>query len=229
MRAVLKPAVFAASLVPFLFDVVAVATNRLGPHPYRIIIQDSGEWTLWFLAFTVVLTPLRRVTSAHWLVRYRRMLGLFSFFYAAVHTLTYVVFDRLAVVDASGGGDMTSVVGALVVSTARDVWDKPFLAIGVLAFALMVPLAVTSTSAMIRVIGGANWRRLHRLVYVVAIASLLHHWWPLGDRFHADRYGLLIGAALAARLAWFARRRTHMRAAVERLGDARHPLTALRR
>lgn len=184
--------------------------NRLGPHAYRIIIQDTGKWTLWFISFTLMLTPLRRMTSAHGLVRYRRMVGLFAFFYAAIHTLIYVVFDRVAGLDLPAGGHAWPTIGALTVSTVRDIWNKPFLATGFIAFVLMVPLALTSTSGMIRRLGGATWRRLHRLIYVVAIASLLHHWWPLNDRFRVDRFGVLIGLSLAARAPWLRARSSHL-------------------
>jgi len=201
-RRLLKPVVFIASLSPFLFDAGAAVMNRLGPHAYRVIIEDTGTWSLWFITLTLVLTPLRRLTSAHGLVRYRRMMGLFAFFYGAVHTLTYVVFDRFAGLDVPSDADASSTIGALTVSTVRDIWDKPFLAMGFVAFVLMVPLAGTSTSGMIRRLGGTTWRRLHRFIYVVAMASLLHHWWPLTDRFRVDRFGLLIGMSLLARAAW---------------------------
>jgi len=208
-RRVLKSAVFIASLSPFLFDACSALTGRLGPHAYRVIIQDTGKWSLWFITLTLALTPLRRLTSAHGLVRYRRMVGLFAFFYGAMHTLTYVVFDRVAGLDLPLDSDASSTIGALTVSTVHDIWDKPFLAIGVAAFVLMVPLAGTSTSGMIRRLGGTTWRRLHRLIYVVAIASLLHHWWPLTDHFRVDRFGVLIGISLVARGVVWLRARRH--------------------
>jgi sulfoxide reductase heme-binding subunit YedZ len=206
----LKPAVFVASLSPFLFDACAAVMNRLGPHAYRVIIDDTGTWSLWFITLTLALTPLRRLTSAHGLVRYRRMLGLFAFFYGTIHALTYLVFDRVAGLDVPVGADASSTIGAQTVSTRHDIWDIPILATGVVAFVLMVPLAVTSTSGMIRRLGGTTWRRLHRLIYVVAVASLLHHWWPLTDRFRIDRFGVLIGVSLVARAAWLRARPSHV-------------------
>jgi methionine sulfoxide reductase heme-binding subunit len=201
-RRILKPAVFIASLSPFLFDACSAVMNRLGPHAYRVIIVDTGNWSLWLITLTLAVTPLRRLTSAHELVRYRRMIGLFAFFYGAIHTLTYLVFDRVAGLDLPAGADASSTIRALTVSTVRDILDKPFLALGLAAFVLMVPLAFTSTPGMIRRLGGARWRWLHRLIYVVAIASLLHHWWPLTDRFRVDRFGVLIGMSLIARAVW---------------------------
>jgi methionine sulfoxide reductase heme-binding subunit len=221
----LKPAVFIASLSPFLFDACAAITNRLGPHAYRVIIEDTGRWSLWFITLTLALTPLRRLTSAHGLVRYRRMLGLFAFFYGAVHTLTYVVFDRVAGLDVPLGADASSTIGALTLSTVYDIWDKPFLATGFVAFVLMVPLAATSTSGMIRRLGGTTWRRLHQLIYVVAIASLLHHWWPLTDRFRVDRFGLLIGMSLLARAVWLRARPSHAPPATAR--PVRQPVSPI--
>jgi methionine sulfoxide reductase heme-binding subunit len=209
-RRILKVAVFIASLSPFLFEAWSALTDRLGPHAYRIIINDTGRWSLWFITLTLALTPLRRVTSVHELVRYRRMLGLFAFFYSVIHTLTYVAFDRVAGLDLPVGSDAAATVAALTVSTVRDIWDKPFLATGFAAFALMVPLAGTSTSGMIRRLGGATWRRLHRLIYVVAAASLLHHWWPLSDRFRVDQFAVLIGLSLASRAAWLLARSSHV-------------------
>jgi sulfoxide reductase heme-binding subunit YedZ len=201
-RTVLKLAVFIASLSPLALDVFAFVGHHLGRDPYRAVIRDTGVWSLWFLCFTLALTPLRRATAWHELVRFRRMLGLFAFFYGTVHTLAYVVFDRVAGLALPDGLVSWSAAAELTASTARDVWEKPFLAIGLAAFVAMVPLAATSTSEMIRRVGGQRWRQLHRLVYAVAVGSLIHHWWPLPDRLRVDIYGLLIGASFLFRIGW---------------------------
>ena len=200
-RFVLKPIVFAASLAPLALDAWTMVRRFPDPHPYRMLVTDTGVWTLWFIGFTLALTPLRRLTSWHWLTMFRRMFGLFAFFYATLHTLVYLAYYPVAELDPSIG--LMSVAGVAGVTSlaVRDIFGKPFLAIGVAAVAVMAPLAATSTSGMIRRLGGRSWRRLHRLVYAAAILSLLHHWWPLGDRFRVDGYTLLIGLSLAYRAA----------------------------
>lgn len=202
-RVVGKPAVFAACLSPMVFEAIDAYHHRLGNDPYRSIIRDTGVWSLWLLCCVLALTPARRLTSWTWLTMFRRMLGLFAFFYGALHTLTYLLFDRFAGLDFSGSPGAFSMMAALTADTVRDVASKPFLLIGTAAFAAMVPLAATSTPGMIRRVGGRRWRRLHRAVYAVAVLSLLHHWWPLADRFHVlDRYAILIVPALAYRAWW---------------------------
>jgi sulfoxide reductase heme-binding subunit YedZ len=198
---ILKSAIVVAGVSPIAFDISAFLRHRLGPDPYRALITDSGVWCLWFLAFTLGATPLRRLTWLAAVATFRRTLGLLAFFYATLHGALYVVFDRYAALDDDGR--VASTAMALTISTARDIATKPFLAIGLVAFAAMVPLAVTSTRAMARRLGGKRWRMLHRLMYGVAIAGLLHHWWPLADRFHlADRFALVIVPSLLLRVLW---------------------------
>jgi methionine sulfoxide reductase heme-binding subunit len=212
-RRILKSAIVVAGLLPIAFDISAVLRHRLGPDPYRALMTDSGVWCLWFLAFTLGVTPFRRLTWLAAVATLRRTLGLLAFFYATLHAALYVVFDRYAGLDDDGG--LVSTVMALTISTARDIATKPFLAIGVVAFAAMIPLAATSTRPMARHLGGKRWRMLHRLVYGVAIASLLHHWWPLASRFHlADRFALVIVPSLLLRVLW-SRRGTIARRASE--------------
>jgi sulfoxide reductase heme-binding subunit YedZ len=201
IQRILTSAIVLAGLLPIAFDISAVVRHRLGPDPYRALMIDSGVWCLWFLAFTLGVTPLRRLTWLAAVATFRRTLGLMAFFYATLHAALYVVFDRYAGLDDGRG--LASTVMALTISTARDIATKPFLAIGVVAFAAMIPLAATSTRAMARHLGGKRWRMLHRLVYGVAIASLLHHWWPLASRFHlADRFALVIVPSLLLRVLW---------------------------
>jgi len=211
VQRILKAAIVLVGLLPIAFDISAALDHRLGPDPYRALTIDSGVWCLWFLAFTLGATPLRRLTWLASVATFRRTLGLMAFFYATLHAALYVVFDRYAGLDDDGG--VASTVMALTISTARDITTKPFLAIGVVAFAGMIPLAATSTRAMTRRLGGKRWRMLHRLVYGVAIASLLHHWWPLADRFElADRFALVIIPSLLLRVLWSRRSTVSRRA-----------------
>jgi len=204
-RIILKPAVFGLSLWPAAAFARDVWFGELGPDPYRRAIVDSGEWALWFLVFTLALTPARRLTGWHWLNLFRRMLGLFAFFYASVHALVYVTFEPLAAVQLEGVGSAWEIVGDVIALTGHEIADKPFIALGVIAVAALLPLAVTSSTAMIRRLGGRRWRRLHRLVFLAAGASLLHHWWPLGGRFHADAFGLSLAILAIVRLGWWRR------------------------
>jgi sulfoxide reductase heme-binding subunit YedZ len=199
--AALKPVVFVAALAPLVFDAWTVYEHQAS-HAYRALIDDTGTWTIWFVAFTLALTPLRRLTSWTWVASYRRMVGLFAFFYGSLHALIYLVLDRVAALDPSIDLVSAAAAGEVIASTIGDVVDKPFLLIGVLAFVAMIPLAVTSPGGIARRLGGRRWRRLHRLVYVVAIGGLLHHWWPLRDRFSVDRYGVLIAVLLVSRIVW---------------------------
>jgi methionine sulfoxide reductase heme-binding subunit len=188
--ALLKPLVFAAALAPAAWLVVGLLTDRLGANPVEAMTHETGTWTLRFLVLTLAVTPVRRLTGWNGLVRYRRMLGLFAFFYATLHALIYVWLDQFF--------DVAEI--------ARDIVKRPFITAGVAAFVLMVPLAVTSTAGWIRRLGGRQWQRLHRLVYVAAIAGVLHYWWLVRlDTLRPLVYAAIIGALLAVRL-WVARR-----------------------
>jgi methionine sulfoxide reductase heme-binding subunit len=202
-RVILKPAVFGLSLWPSVTFAWDMWLGQLGLHPYRRLIVDSGDWALWFLVFTLMLTPARRLTGWHWLNLFRRMLGLFAFFYASVHALAYVTFESFAAVQLEGVGGAWATVGSVIARIGHESADKPFIALGVIAVAALAPLAVTSSAVMIRRLGGKRWRRLHRLVFVAAGAGLFHHWWPLGDRFQIDAFGLSLVLLVVVRLAWW--------------------------
>jgi len=204
-RVILKPAVFGLSLWPSVAFARDMWLGQLGLHPYRRLIVDSGDWALWFLVFTLMLTPARRLTGWHWLNLFRRMLGLFAFFYASVHALAYIAFGPLAAAQLESAGSAWATVADVIAQIGYEAADKPFIALGVIAFAALVPLAASSSAAMIRRLGGRRWRRLHRLIFVAAGASLFHHWWPLGDRFHADAFGLSLALLAVVRLAWWRR------------------------
>ena len=155
-----KVVVFINSLVPLVLLLWDLYRQRVGPNPLEFATRTTGMLTLIFLSLTVAITPLRKIFGINSLVKYRRMIGLFAFFYGSLHLLTYVWFDRLFD----------------IVSTAKDVAQRPFILVGMTAFLLMVPLAITSTNKMVKRLGGKSWARLHRLVYFAAIAGVVHFW-----------------------------------------------------
>jgi sulfoxide reductase heme-binding subunit YedZ len=156
----IKVGLFALCVVPLARLVYGAVTNSLGANPIEAITRSTGWWALFLLMATLSVTPLRKLTGANWLLRLRRMLGLYAFFYACVHFITFVWFDHWFD------------VGEIV----KDVIKRPFVTIGFAAFLLLWPLALTSTNAMVRRLG-RNWQRLHRLVYVAAILGVAHFWW----------------------------------------------------
>lgn len=137
-----------------------VYRKRVGANPVEFMTRTTGMLTLIFLMITLALTPVRKVTGANWVIKFRRMLGLYAFFYGILHLLTYVWFDRFF--------NLRSIVD--------DVTQRPFIAIGMIGFFLMTPLAITSTNKMIKRIGGKRWAKLHRLIYLAAVAGVLHFW-----------------------------------------------------
>ncbi|HEV3470661.1 MAG TPA: protein-methionine-sulfoxide reductase heme-binding subunit MsrQ [Pyrinomonadaceae bacterium] len=155
-----KLLVFVNSLVPLALLGWDWGRGQLGANPLDFVTRMTGTLTLVFLLLTLAVTPLRKLTGLQWLVRLRRTLGLYAFFYGALHLLTYVWFDK-----SFAAGDI-----------ARDVARRPFIAVGMLAFSLMIPLAVTSTDKMIKRLGGKRWQKLHRLTYVSAAAGALHYY-----------------------------------------------------
>ena len=156
----IKAAIFVASLVPFLRLFFLGYRGGLGANPVEFVTHSTGWWALTFLCITLAVTPLRRLTGWQMLVRLRRMLGLFAFFYATAHFVTYVWFDQWFSLDG----------------IVADVWKRPFITVGFAAFVLLVPLAVTSTNRMMRRLG-RRWAQLHRLVYLIVVLGVLHFWW----------------------------------------------------
>nr|NDG08014.1 sulfoxide reductase heme-binding subunit YedZ [Oxalobacteraceae bacterium] len=155
-----KRVLFVGALLPLLINVWLAAQDRLGANPIESLTRSSGDWTLYFLALTLTITPLRRLSGQHWLQALRRMLGLFAFFYACLHFSTFIWFDHFF--------DFAEIV--------RDVAKRPFITVGFAALGLLIPLAMTSTQAMQKRLG-RRWVQLHRLVYAVALLALLHFWW----------------------------------------------------
>ncbi len=204
-----KPAAFAAGLIPAGWLVWAIATGNLSANPLSDITNHTGLWTLRFLCITLLVTPLRRVTGWNAVIRFRRMTGLFAFFYGTLHMLIYVIADRFAALEFPGGvvswGTVVSWTTAmnLAASVSEDVYKRPFITIGFTAFVCMLPLAATSTAGMIRRLGGRRWQMLHRLVYVSAVAGVVHYWWLVkADLRSPQRYAVIVGVLLAARLYW---------------------------
>lgn len=147
-------------LVPLTLLLWDVYRKQVGANPLEFVTRTTGMLTLVFLLISLAVSPLRRVTGLNWLVRFRRMLGLYAFCYGSLHLLTYVAFDRFF--------HLTTIPG--------DVVKRPFIAIGVTAFFLMLPLAITSTDKMVKRLGGKRWMRLHRLVYLSGILGVLHYY-----------------------------------------------------
>jgi methionine sulfoxide reductase heme-binding subunit len=186
VRVLLKPLVFAAGLAPVAYWLWVLSTHSVGAIPFNAIVRDTGLWSLRFLCVTVAVTPLRWLTRWHPLVKFRRMLGLFAFFYGAIHLAAYVAFDVLR----AGA--------ALTLSAMAADLPRPFFAIGYASLLLMAPLAVTSTVGMIRRLGGRRWQALHRLVYPSAIAGVVHTYWPWTT--HAPHYAVILSLILAVRI-----------------------------
>lgn len=155
-----KVIVLVNSVVPLVLLLWDLYRKRVGPNPLDFATKTTGMLTLIFLSLTVAITPLRKIFGVNSLVKVRRMLGLFAFFYGSLHLLTYIWFDRLF----------------NLISVGQDVVKRPFILLGMTAFILMVPLAITSTNKMVKRVGGKRWARLHRLVYLAAIAGVIHFW-----------------------------------------------------
>lgn len=185
IRWIAKPAVFIACLLPLVALIARVVENDLGANPVETLNRYTGDWTLRLLLVTLAVTPLRKITGWHWLVRLRRMLGLYAFFYACLHFLSWAWIDQHFVIDA----------------IVADVIKRPFITVGFASLLLLVPLALTSTNAMIRRLGGRRWQRLHRLVYVVGLGGVLHYLWLVkSDITEPVIYGLILAALLGFRL-----------------------------
>ena len=180
-----KPLVFTLCLLPFVVLVMQLLTDALGANPIEAFTRKSGEWGLRFLLITLAMTPLRQLLKQAWPLRYRRMLGLFAFFYVCVHLTSYIVLDQFF--------DWSEIWA--------DILKRPFITIGMTAFVLLIPLAVTSTKAMMKRLG-RNWQRLHRLVYVIAVCAVLHFFWLVkADLYWPTVYTVILALLLAFRIA----------------------------
>ncbi|WP_245763428.1 protein-methionine-sulfoxide reductase heme-binding subunit MsrQ [Paraburkholderia diazotrophica] len=193
-----KIAVFVAALYPFARIVLFGFTDRLGANPIEFITRSTGLWTLVFICITLAVTPLRKLTGWNALLRFRRMVGLYAFFYAALHFTTYFWFDKWF--------DLAEIV--------KDIGKRPFITVGFAAFVLLIPLAVTSPKAMVRKLG-RRWQTLHRAIYLIAALAILHFWWMKAgkhDLILPKIYGAIVIALLGWRLLAWARDRIRQRA-----------------
>ncbi|MFI4938887.1 MAG: sulfite oxidase heme-binding subunit YedZ [Burkholderiales bacterium] len=185
----LKASLFMLALLPFARLIVFAVMDRLGANPVEFITRNTGDWTLYFLCFTLSLTPLRRLAHWNWLVKLRRMIGLFAFFYAALHFTTFLWFDHFF--------DVTEMW--------KDVLKRPFITVGFMAFTLLIPLAITSTNRMVKRLGGKRWQWLHRLIYVIALLAILHFWWMKAGKHDFAQpilFGAIVAALLLVRVYW---------------------------
>ena len=157
----------------------------LGANPIEVITHATGDWTLRFLLITLAVTPLRKILKQPWLIRFRRMFGLFAFFYVCLHFLTYIWLDKFFNVH----------------EMLADVVKRKFITVGFTGFVLLIPLAITSTAGWIRRLGGKRWQTLHRLIYVSAIAGVIHYLWLVkADRTKPLEYGFILFVLLAYRV-----------------------------
>jgi len=189
----IKPVVFAAALLPLAILVYDGFNAGLGANPIEEVELRTGRWALRFIAITLAVTPLRRITGWNEVIKYRRMLGLFAFFYATLHLLAFV------------GLDMFFDVGDIV----EDIVKHPYITIGMATWLMLLPLAITSTKGWVRRLGGKRWNMLHRLIYVAAITGTIHYLWAVKkDTFLPFVYLGIIASLLAWRLwVWLAKRR----------------------
>jgi sulfoxide reductase heme-binding subunit YedZ len=187
-----KGAAFVLSSAPFLWIVLRGYQGKLTANPVEFLQHATGDWTLRFLIFTLAITPLRKLLDLADLIRFRRMLGLFAFFYACLHFLTYIGPDQSF--DLAG--------------MWRDVQKRRFITVGFTAFVLLIPLAITSTKGWVRRLGGKRWQVIHRAVYVAAVCGVIHYYWLVKSDVRKPLfYGALVGILLLWRLGnWFLKR-----------------------
>jgi len=181
----MKLPVFVLCLTPALLLGRRGFNWGLGANPIEYITLSTGTWTLRFLLATLAITPLRKVTGLNWLIRFRRLIGLFAFFYGFLHFTTYVWLDKFF--------DFSDML--------RDVAKRPFITAGFVAFVSMVPLAIPSTAWAIRKMGGKKWNQLHRLIYLTGIAAIIHFWWKVkADHREPTFYGAILAVLLLYRI-----------------------------
>ena len=202
IRWIVKPVVFLSALAPFAWLVWAVYTGHLSADPLADITNETGVWTLRFLCITLLVTPVRRLTGWNAAIRFRRMLGLFAFFYGTTHFLIFIVADRLASLGFPSLLAWQS-VRALAMSIGTEIGKRPYITVGFTSWMCMLALASTSTTGMIRRMGGKRWTALHRLIYVAVVAGVVHYWWLVKlDVRRPEAYAVVVGVLLGFRLWW---------------------------
>jgi sulfoxide reductase heme-binding subunit YedZ len=183
----IKSVVFVLALLPFA-RIAWLIVNQVPVEPVEFVTHGTGDWALYLLCATLAITPLRRFTGWNWLIRLRRMLGLYTFFYALMHFLTFLWADH------------NFDFGAMW----KDVLKRPFITVGFIAFVLLLPLAATSTNAMIKRLG-RRWSQLHRLIYLIAPLAILHYWWMKAGKHNFEQpiiWGTVVAVLLGLRAYW---------------------------
>ena len=203
MHPLAKPVVFVLCLLPFAWLFYGAFTNNLGANPAEYLIRATGDWTLRFLCIVLAVTPLRVLSSTPQLARFRRMLGLFVYFYGVLHLLSYSWFD----------------MGFDVPDIAKDIAKRPFILVGFSAFVLLTPLAATSFNRAIKALGGKRWQMLHKLVYLIAGLGLLHFFWMRAGKNNFEEvfvYAAIIAVLLGWRVVQFLKKKR-----LQRIQDVR--------
>jgi methionine sulfoxide reductase heme-binding subunit len=185
LKPVAKPLVFLLCLLPFVWLAYNVIINNLGANPQEALIRATGDWTLRFLCIVLAITPLRTISKTPQLARFRRMLGLFVYFYVVIHLLSYSWFD----------------MGFDVADIAKDIYKRPFILVGFAAFVFLTPLALTSFNRAIKIIGAKRWQMLHKLVYLIAGLGILHFFWMRAGKNNFNEV-FVYAAILAVLLGW---------------------------
>ena len=178
-----KGVLFLACLIPAILLFYNAFTDNLGANPVEEITLETGTWALRFLVLTLMVTPVRKITRWHFLILFRRMLGLYVFFYACLHFLAFIWFDHFFD----------------IAEMAEDIIERPFILMGFTSFMLLLPLAITSTNGMMRRLGGRRWQQLHRIVYIIPILVVIHYLWKV----KADTQLPLIYGAIFMILLWY--------------------------
>jgi len=199
----IKEALFLIGLLPAGRLAWAAWTGDFGAEPVEFVQRWTGTWTINFLLITLCISPLRAMTQQHWLLRLRRMLGLFTFFYAALHFLSFIGFDHAFEIDA----------------IARDIFKRPYVTVGFAAFLLLIPLAATSNQWAVRKLGGRKWQELHRNIYLVGILACVHYFWLV--KASALLWPLTYSIALGVLLAWRIRERRRKAIPVPKFQEAK--------
>lgn len=182
-----KPLVFCVSLLPLAWLCWLAWQDQLGANPVETLSHRTGDWSLRFLLLTLAVTPLRRLSGWNWLLKFRRMLGLFAFFYVCLHLGVYLIFDQFF--------DPSAIL--------EDIAKRPYITVGFAGFLLLIPLAATSTNGMIKRLG-RNWQRLHRLVYLIGMLGVVHYWWLVkADISEPLLYAGLLTILLGYRAWWW--------------------------
>ncbi len=187
---IVKPTIFLASLLPAIILTWQLLNDELSANPIDDITDATGTWILRFLCITLAVTPLKKISGWNWVGQFRRMLGLFAFFYASLHFTTYIYLDQFF--------DWESIV--------EDVAKRPFITVGFASFALLIPLAVTSFNKAIKWLGGKRWKWLHRLVYLISIGGVIHYLWLVkADKQRPMTYGGIVLILLGIRIYYYFR------------------------